>query len=61
MVRNFDGLSPGFCLPTWCWPRSQSFGPNAALVLLNDTCVSPQSALMPLGLLLFVCGRVASV
>ena len=61
MVRNFSGLSPGFCLPTLFCPRSQRLGLNAALVVLNDTCESPQRALIPVGLSFQVCGRVASV
>src|SRR5690606_4593073 len=51
IVRNFCGLSPGFCLLWWCSPRSQSAASKAALVVLKATCMSPHNALMPVGLL----------
>src|SRR5437870_3838468 len=57
IVRNFLGLSPGSCKLASSVPgTSQSAGSNAFFVVLKATCMSPQSALMPIGFLLVVCG-----
>ena len=61
IVRNFAGLSPGFWAERWSSPGSQSFGSNAFLVVLKVTCMSPKSALIPIGFRSVVCGRVRTV
>ena len=61
MVRNFVVLSPGSCEVASLSPGSHSLGSKACLVVLKETWMSPQRALMPTGWWLVVCGRVFTV
>src|SRR2546421_10422493 len=58
IVRNFFGSSPGSCRLASKSPGSHSFGSNARLLVLKETWPSPQRALIPVGFLAVVCGRV---
>src|SRR6266576_2824080 len=58
MVRNFVGLSPGFCALPASSRGSHSFGSNACLVVLKETWPSPQRVLIPVGFLAVVWGLV---
>src|SRR5262245_35832299 len=61
MVRNFVGLSPGFCALPASSSGSHSFGSNASFVVLKETWPSPQRVLIPVGFLAVVWGLVRTV
>ena len=54
IVRNLGVLSPGSCRLAASSPGSHSLGSKACLVVLKETWMSPQSALMPTGCLAVV-------
>ena len=60
-MRKFLGLSPGFCMLAPSSSGPHSFGSNALLLVLKETCPSPQRVLSPVGFLAVVCGLVGRV